>query len=140
MSEDRKLAHLQMIQGVVNRLSQNSFLLKGWTVVLTSGLFALAANGSEILFVYLACLPAAIFWWLDAYFLHQERLFRALYDQARLSDEETVDFAMDTSDVEDEVDSLASAALSKTLLAFYGVVLSTIMVVIVFSLFFGGGS
>ena len=35
-----KLSHLEMIQGIVNRLSQNSFLLKGWTVVLVSGLFA----------------------------------------------------------------------------------------------------
>jgi hypothetical protein len=26
---ERKLSHLEMIQGIVNRLSQNSFLLKG---------------------------------------------------------------------------------------------------------------
>ena len=39
-----KQAHLEMIQGIVNRLSHNSFLLKGWSVVLVSAMFALAAK------------------------------------------------------------------------------------------------
>ncbi len=51
---DKKQAHLEMIQGVVNRLSTDSFLLKGWTVVLISALFALAAANSNTYFVYLA--------------------------------------------------------------------------------------
>jgi hypothetical protein len=37
---EKKLAQLEMIQGVANRLSPNSFLLKGGCVVLVSGLFA----------------------------------------------------------------------------------------------------
>ena len=41
---DKKIKHLEMIQGVINRMASNSFLLKGWTVVLVSALFALAAN------------------------------------------------------------------------------------------------
>ena len=40
-------AHLSMIQGVVNRLAQSSFLLKGWSVVLVSALLAFAAASSE---------------------------------------------------------------------------------------------
>ena len=40
---ERKGKHLEFIQGTVNRLSTNSFLLKGWSVVLVSALFALAA-------------------------------------------------------------------------------------------------
>ena len=51
-------AHLEMIQGVVNRLSHNSFLLKGWSVVLVSAMFALSARDSAALFVYLAYFPA----------------------------------------------------------------------------------
>jgi len=30
---DKREAHLAMIQGVINRLAQNSFLLKGWSVL-----------------------------------------------------------------------------------------------------------
>ena len=94
-----KTAHLEMIQNVVNRLSQNSFLLKGWTVVLISGLLALGAVGSESLFVYLAFFPVLAFWWLDAYFLREERQFRALFDRVRKLEEADIDFSMDTSKV-----------------------------------------
>ena len=38
---NNKHKHLELIQGVINRLSTNSFLLKGWSVVLVSALFAL---------------------------------------------------------------------------------------------------
>ena len=82
-----KQAHLEMIQGVVNRLSHNSFLLKGWSVILVSALFALAAKDSQLLFVYLAYFPAISFWCLDGYFLRQERLFRKLYDHVRGTEE-----------------------------------------------------
>ena len=80
---ENKRSHLEMIQGVVNRLSHNSFLLKGWSVILVSAMFAIAAKDSNMIFIYLAYFPAISFWGLDGYFLHQERLFRALYDHVR---------------------------------------------------------
>jgi len=102
---DNKRSHLEMIQGVVNRLSQNSFLLKGWSVVLVSALMALAAKDSNIVFVLLAYFPSIAFWLLDGYFLWQEKLFRALYDMVRTQEENTINFSMDTSVVKDKVDS-----------------------------------
>ncbi len=65
----KKLKHLELIQGVINRLATNSFQLKGWSVVLVSALFALAVPGSRAAFVYLAYIPAIVFWGLDGYFL-----------------------------------------------------------------------
>jgi hypothetical protein len=44
---ENKRHHLELIQGVINRLSQSSFLLKGWSVVLVAALFTLAANGEN---------------------------------------------------------------------------------------------
>ncbi len=73
-----KIAHLEMIQGVVNRLAHSSALLKGWSVVLVAALFALAAKDSAKHFALLAFLPAVVFWGLDGYYLWQERLFRNL--------------------------------------------------------------
>ena len=32
----QKLKHLEFIQGVINRLATNSFLMKGWSVVLVA--------------------------------------------------------------------------------------------------------
>jgi len=126
---DNKRKHLEMLQGVITRMATNSFQLKGWSVVLVSALFALAAGDSQRLFVYLAYFPAIAFWVLDGYFLRQERLFRKLYDRVRLMDEAEVDFSMRTSVVDGEVDSWAGAVFSKTLLIFHGVVVASIVVV-----------
>lgn len=124
-----KLAHLEMVQSVINRMSSNSFQLKSWSVVLVSALFALAAEDSQVLFVYLAYFPSAAFWVLDAYYLRQERLFRKLYDYVRVLDESKIDFSMDTSRFASSVDSWFEVVFSRTLLIFHGVVLGTIVVV-----------
>lgn len=108
---DAQQAHLEMIQGIVNRLSQNSFLLKGWSVVLVSSLFALAAFNSNPLFVYLTYLPVVAFWGLDAFFLRQERLFRKLYDRVRQLEACKIDFSMNTDVVKSEVRSMLANLL-----------------------------
>lgn len=128
---DSKRKHLELIQGVVNRLSNNSFLLKGWSVVLVSGLFALAAKDSKPLFVYIAYFPCIIFWGLDGYFLWQERLFRSLYDKVRSMEPKNIDFSMNTSSVQPSTKSWPAAVFSKTLIAFHGGVLITIIIVMV---------
>lgn len=132
---ENKRAHLEMIQAVVNRMSVNSFLLKGWSVVLISALFALAAGDSQALFVYIAYFPAIAFWMLDAYFLRQERLFRKLYDRVRHFAETDVDFSMDTSVVDGEVAAWSAVVFSKTLLLFHGTVFGSIMIVMLVIVF-----
>lgn len=134
-----KHTHLEMIQGVINRLSHNSFLLKGWSVILVSAMFALAAKDSQLLFVYLAYFPAISFWCLDGYFLHQERLFRKLYDRVRKLSEDEIDFSMNTQSVQDQVASWAEVTISKTLLAFHGVILISIIVVTLISIYLKSG-
>lgn len=126
---ENKRAHLEMIQAVINRMSGNSFLLKGWSVVLVSALFALAAGDSERPFVYLAYFPAVAFWILDGYFLWQERLFRKLYDRVRGLSEADVDFSMDTSVVRSDGHGWGVVIFSKTLLIFHGTVFGSIVIV-----------
>lgn len=126
--EDKR-AHLQMLQAVITRMSTNSFFLKGWSVLLVSALFALAASDSQKLFVYLAYFPAIAFWLLDAYYLRQERLFRKLYDRVRNQDETDVDFSMNTTVVEKDVASWLDVASSVTIATFHGAVISSILVV-----------
>ena len=127
---DRKLKHLDFIQGVVNRLSTNSFLLKGWSVVLVSALFALSANNSKAEFIFLAYIPAFTFWGLDGYFLSQERKYRMLYEKVRILHPDDIDFSMDTEEfnVSSEVDWFSST-LSKTLISFHGTLIVAIVVV-----------
>lgn len=132
---EKKLKHLEMLQSVINRMANNSFLLKGWSVVLISALFALAAKDSQIYFIYLAYFPAIAFWNLDGYFLWQERLYRKLYDKVRLQDESEIDFSMDTRPVVGEVESWSQAAFSKTLRVFHGAVIGTIFFIMLIAAF-----
>lgn len=92
---DKKFGHLQFIQGVINRLASNSFQMKGWSVVLVAAILVLLAREDRLDDAPIALVPVLIFWFLDGYFLRQERLFRALYDQVRDLKENEIDFSMD---------------------------------------------
>ena len=74
---EKKIKHLEFIQGVVNRLATNSFRMKGWSVVLIAALFAFLAREGDSTVVPIGFVPVLFFWGLDGYFLWQERLFRA---------------------------------------------------------------
>lgn len=131
---DSKLKHLDFIQGVINRLSTNSFLLKGWSVVLVSALFALSAKDSEVSFVLLAYIPATVFWGLDGYFIAVERTYRKLYDRIRVKDPEEIDFSMNIGDLQNGAKGWIKATFSKTLVPFHGSLLAAVTLVIVFQL------
>jgi hypothetical protein len=40
----QKISHLEMIQGVINRMAQNSFAIKGWAVAYMVGVLVLPAQ------------------------------------------------------------------------------------------------
>ena len=124
---DAKLKHLELIQGVINRLATDSFRLKGWTVVLVAALLALLARAGRIELAAVTFVPIAVFWGLDGYFLWQERLFRALYDHVRVLKATDIDFSMDVSPFRTGWQrSWYGATLSITLLLFYGALTAAI--------------
>lgn len=126
---DEKLTHLEMIQGVINRMAGNSFQLKGWSVVLVSALFALAAKDSNQIYIFLAYFPAIVFWVLDGYFLWQEKLYRKLYDSVRQVENSKIDFSMDTSAVVEKISPWNEVVISPTLSLFHGVIIGTIVII-----------
>jgi hypothetical protein len=78
---------LELIQSVISRIANNSFLIKGWTMTLMSALIAFGkdsilghTNGVYYLIMMIGVLIP--FWWLDAYYLKQERIFRKVYEKA----------------------------------------------------------
>lgn len=54
---EKKLKHLEMIQAVINRMANNSFMLKGWTVTLVAGIFALASKDADKMYFLIAYIP-----------------------------------------------------------------------------------
>ncbi|OOQ14122.1 hypothetical protein [Helicobacter pylori] len=74
------IEELKILQGVINRMAQNSLECKKWTLALAVGVLSLKIEaifnsyGLCVLGVLLLC-----FWFLDAYYLAQERSFREQY-------------------------------------------------------------
>lgn len=118
---EEKMKHLEMIQSVITRMASNSFALKGWAVTLVAGIFALANKDANEAYFLVAYIPIIVFWGLDAFYLLQEKLFRALYDHVRVLPDAEIDFSMDTSlkDFHGGKNTYVSCLISKTIIGFY---------------------
>jgi hypothetical protein len=131
MGNDEKIAHLSFIQGVINRMGSNSFLVKGWTVALVAAIFVLASKDSNSTFVYIALLPIVVFWLLDSYYLRQEKLFRKLYEGVAGGSIKSDDFTMKTTAFNREVPPLWRTAFTRTVWPFYLLIISILAIVAV---------
>ena len=91
-----EMKHLEFIQAVITRMNNNSFQMKGWMVAIMTGLLAVYASTENERFVLVAIVPTVIFWFLDTYYLWQERKFRGVYnDVAGISNNNNITlFAM----------------------------------------------
>lgn len=126
---EEKIAHLTFIQGIIIRMAGNSFLLKGWSVTIIAALFALASQNSNSMFVIISYMPTLMFWGLDAFYLHQEKLFRELYTMVSNNTIKSDNFTLDTSSFVNNVDSYFKVLFSKTLISFHGVIVFVVIVV-----------
>jgi len=122
---EKKLKHLEFIQKTIERMATNSFLLKGWSLTITTALIAVSVKEQNIKFLFISILPIFVFWFLDSYYLKQEKLFRRLYDEVRIKEEKNIDFSLRTNGEE----AICSSFFSLTLLLFY---LSIIVLIIIF--------
>jgi len=112
---ERKLKHLEFVQKAIERMAKNSFLLKGWSLTITTALIAISVKEKDIDFIFISIFPVFIFWFLDSYYLKQEKLFRKLYDKVRLKEENKIDFSLKTNGEE----TICNSFFSLTLLLFY---------------------
>lgn len=120
LSEDR-IKHLEMLQQIITRMANNSFLLKGWTVTLVAAIIAVIDKSQLHTVGWVALIPVFIFWGLDGYFLRQEKLFRELYNHVRQPEkyDDATDFNLSTSIVQDKVSCVFFIMFSDTLITFY---------------------
>jgi hypothetical protein len=98
---EKKLKHLELIQNIITRMANNSFLLKGWNLTLLAALIGLnKENGLDGKVVFICFILILVFWILDSYYLSQERIFRARYEEVRVKLEQEIDFSMKLESVE----------------------------------------
>lgn len=133
MTDDGR-KHLEFCQQVINRMGNNSFALKGWSVTLLAAIFALAADKAKVSTIWVAILPVLVFWALDAYFLGQERLYRSLYDQLRKLDNTQWEalgerrYSLTPSDFDLQCESLRAVMQRATVAALYGSLLASVVI------------
>lgn len=91
---ENKRKHLEMVQGVINRMASNQFLFKGWSITLIAAIATFTAKGNSPSLMAIPIVATLLFWFVDAYYLMLERAFRNLYDDVRAKDEDDIDFKM----------------------------------------------
>jgi len=127
---DFMIKELEMIQGIINRMANNSFLIKGGIIVLVVALL-LKGNKYHTLITFI---PILVFWFLDAYFLRLERLYRRLYNWVKDNRLKTQDFLFDLNykRFEKEEQSILRIMFSMTLVLFYGSILGLTFIYVIF--------
>lgn len=121
------LKEIEIIQDIIKRMAFNSFMIKGWTVTLVSITLLLKGSKHQVL---IAFIPLMVFWFLDAYFLWQERLYRKLYEwvvQNRMKTDKFL-FDMNAYRFKDKVQSKLRIMFSITLGWFYGSIFVLILI------------
>jgi len=117
--KDSMFKEINLIQDIIERMASNSFMIKGWAVTLIVATLLLKGSKHQVL---IAFIPLLVFWFLDAYFLWQERLYRKLYDWVianRMKTDEHL-LSMNAYRFKDEVQSILGVMFSITLRWFYG--------------------
>ncbi len=137
--ENNKIKHLEFIQSTITRMNQNSFQIKGWMITLVSALLALYASSEKVVYILIAIVPAVVFWFLDAYYLQQERRFRGVYnDVAGLSPDDSRinvrEFEMPIQKYQCGKYCYFNVLFSRTIFPLYGIVI--VGLVVAFALLF----
>ncbi|MDE5420987.1 hypothetical protein L3073_02065 [Ancylomarina sp. DW003] len=139
MDNDVLHKEIDLIQGVINRMANNSFLLKGWLISLIAVVLALSKDSlltNDLTYLSLIlCLPVIAFWYLDAFFLHKERCYRKLYSwviENRKNTDEHL-YSLDFTRFKSEVNSPLSIMFSSTLITFYGLVVAILIGVTIYN-------
>jgi hypothetical protein len=134
------LKEIEIIQDIIKRMASNSFMIKGWTLTLVVVTLLLKGNKHQVL---IAFIPLLVFWFLDAYFLWQERMYRKLYDWVRNNRLKTDEYLFDMNAYrfKDSIQSKIRIMFSITLGWFYGtiVILITAYSCFLFLIPKGGG-
>jgi hypothetical protein len=74
------MAHINLLQGIINRLAGNSSSCKTWCLTLVAALLSLSGATHVPAIVTVALVPIVVFGFMDTMYLAQERAYRDLYN------------------------------------------------------------
>lgn len=129
---EARLKHLEFVQAIISRMANNSYITKGWSLTITAAIYGFAAIHLNPWIASVGFIPVIGFWWLDAWYLRQERLFRCLYDDIRQPGTSVPLFSMHIQIY--RINPLARwrrVAFSATLLIFYGILMAAALTIFI---------
>ena len=106
--KETKSKHIDLVQSIITRMAQNSFVIKGWMITIVVGLFLFLQNDNlqNNFLIYL--FPIIGFWLLDSYYLWQERLYRKLYGSVISNVEESSDLKLSVEEFKNSTKYLSA--------------------------------
>ena len=138
---DKEILHkeIDLIQSIISRMANNSFLLKGWLISIIAVILALSkdsilSNDVQLL-CFLLILPTVTFWYLDAYYLHKEKCYRKLYDWVIQNRNKNTEFlySLDYTRFKGEVKNTISIMFTKSLFPIYGTTFFILVGIIIYN-------
>jgi len=122
---------LDLIQKIITRKSSHCFLVKGWAISLIFVSFLFNSEENQLL---LALFPLIVFWYLDAFFTREVKMYKILYKWVasnRLKNDKYFFDLEPEKRFKKEIPSAISLMLSPQIFYLYG-----IMFLLVLSCFF----
>jgi len=113
------IEEVKVVQDIIKRMASNSFSVKTWTITLVVATLLFKGNSNHTI---IAFMPLFAFWFLDSYYLQQERLFRKVHNwivDYRLDNDDKL-FNMNPISFKNEVQSVLRIMFSISTLPFYG--------------------
>ena len=128
---------IDLIQNCISRMARNSFMLKGWAISLLAVVIALTADRLNPLFLFCSVfIPLLCFWYLDAFFLRTEKMYRKMYEwvlKERKEGRTDFQYDLEPSRFKNQVDTHCRVMFSKTLRVFYEIPLLVVLFVILYN-------
>jgi len=135
MNNEEKMRHLEMIEGIIERMGNNCFQLKGWAVALVSAICAFVVGKTNKMYFLIAYIPIVLCLSLDAFYLYIERKYRVLYRETACKDNSEIDFLMDIKRIKPQKTDKCSFVLcviSRSIWPFYLCIGITVFLVMKF--------
>ena len=128
VNHDDKITHLQLIQGVIDRMATSAAIYKGFAATIVTGIAAISFTDVRSRVLLVAFLA------MDTYYLQLEKKYRILYEKVR-TEAIIPDFALNPYCTDDELKknhaTVWDCLRSPSIRMFYGPIIVLAAVVLV---------
>lgn len=135
VTTDELHKEIDLIQSCISRMTNNSFMLKGWLVSLMVVIITLTPENSNQVMAGLVMLTLTLaFWYLDGFFLRTEKLYREMYNwmlEKRREGSKEAQYDLNPERFDSQVGSIRKVMWSKTLRWFYLIICLLILLFLV---------